>query len=52
MCLYIYIYIYIYIQREREREGERDFMWCEIESYIYMQTLDLSKVQLNKVFCS
>ena len=28
------------------------FMWCEIERYIYMQTLDLLRVQLNKVFCS
>ena len=27
-------------------------MWCEIERYIYMQTLDLLRVQLNRVFCS
>ena len=40
--IYKYICIYIYIY----------FMWCEIERYIYMQTLDLLRIQLNKVFCS
>ena len=53
MLYWDYIYKQIYIHRYKYKciYIYIDFMWCEIERYIYMQTLDLLRVQLNKVFC-